>query len=143
MKKSKLLKIIICIITIIVGSNNIVANAKTVKIERDNNPEGVTVLSARDVEYYIEIDEETKIGYVVFINRGIEEVIGTCNIVVYDRYNTLGYSLCEDENVSDTTFLGYMEIIIIDEENNAGYIAKMSGILNTIFTVHDEVYIHN
>jgi len=108
--------------------------AAKITIVRDNNPERVTVLSLNDVEYSIEVDEETEIGYVVYTVNGVDEIIGTCEVIVIDAQNPSGYILCGDEVSSSC---GSLTITITNELTGEGYISSISGDLGYVFVLND------
>ena len=114
-------------------------NAARVNISKDPNLGGVQVLSLLDKECYINIDEETGYGYVVSVINNDEEVLGTCSVVVVNRDNPEGYTLCSEDTTM--TSFGTMVIVINNEVENEGIIYSISGQLENLFDVNDKVAI--
>ena len=61
----KLFKAFLILIVVALCGSIVIVEAKGITIIRDDNPDGVSVLSIDNENYYIEIDEETNVGYVM------------------------------------------------------------------------------
>ena len=90
-------------------------------------------------DFYINIDEETGYGYVVSVTNNDEEVLGSCSVVVVNRDNPEGYTLCSED--STMTSFGTMVIVITNEVENEGIIYSISGQLENLFDANDRVAI--
>lgn len=62
--------------------SDVVVGIKGITIIKDENPDGVSVLSIDNENYYIEIDEETNVGYVMQKLDNETIVLGTCEVSV-------------------------------------------------------------
>lgn len=129
------LLVVMCLVTF----TSVSVNAARVNISKDPNLGGVQVLSLLDKEYYINIDEETGYGYVVSVINNDEEVLGTCSVVVVNRDNPEGYTLCSEDTT--ITSFGTMVIVITNEVENEGIIYSISGQLENLFDANDKVAI--
>lgn len=129
------LLVVMCLVTF----TSVSVNAARVNISKDPNLGGVQVLSLLDKEYYINIDEETGYGYVVSVINNDEEVLGTCSVVVVNRDNPEGYTLCSEDTT--ITSFGTMVIVITNEVENEGIIYFISGQLENLFDANDKVAI--
>lgn len=129
------LLVVMCLVTF----TSVSVNAARVNISKDPNLGGVQVLSLLDKECYINIDEETGYGYVVSVINNDEEVLGTCSVVVVNRDNPEGYTLCSEDTT--ITSFGTMVIVITNEVENEGIIYSISGQLENLFDVNDKVAI--
>ena len=129
------LLVVMCLVTF----TSVSVNAARVNISKDPNLGGVQVLSLLDKECYINIDEETGYGYVVSVINNDEEVLGTCSVVVVNRDNPEGYTLCSEDTT--ITSFGTMVIVITNEVENEGIIYYISGQLENLFDANDKVAI--
>lgn len=102
-------------------------SAAKIIIITNPNPGGVHVLSLNEINYSIEVDEETEIGYVVYSINGMDEILGTCNVMITDITNNNTYNLC----VSDDNELGS---IVITVDRNSQIITETSGEVSDIFS---------
>ncbi len=112
-------------------------NAAKVNIIRDDNRSGVVVISLYDTDYYIDINEDTNIGYVIVSINGEEETLGTCTITVIDEENQSRHVLCSEGEDS----LGCMTLVITNEETNEGYISIVTGEMSNLFNVNQIITI--
>lgn len=129
------LLVVMCLVTF----TSVSVNAARVNISKDPNLGGVQVLSLLDKECYINIDEETGYGYVVSVINNDEEVLGSCSVVVVNRDNPEGYTLCSEDTTM--TSFGTMVIVITNEVENEGIIYSISGQLENLFDANDRVAI--
>lgn len=129
------LLVVMCLVTF----TSVSVNAARVNISKDPNLGGVQVLSLLDKECYINIDDETGYGYVVSVINNDEEVLGTCSVVVVNRDNPEGYTLCSED--TSLTSYGTMVIVITNEVENEGIIYSISGQLENLFNANDKVAI--
>lgn len=129
------LLVVMCLVTF----TSVSVNAARVNVSKDPNLGGVQVLSLLDKECYVNIDDETGYGYVVSVLEDNEEILGTCSVVVVNRDNPKGYTLCSE----DTSFESYgtMVIVITNEVENEGIIYSISGQLENLFDANDKVAI--
>lgn len=141
MKKSKKIFFAMAILAFLffIGMSTYSANAKGIRIKKDINVEGVTLYSLSSKEYAIIIDDETNIGYVVCTLNGVEQILGTCKVVVIDLENPDGYALCE----SDDNSYGELTIVVTDETTKIGYVENVTDELAIIFEVNDQVVLEN
>ena len=125
----------IFIFILILGMGNV--NAKKIVIEEDENPDGIVIMSLGDVSYYIDVDEENQLGYVVRSMNGNDVVLGTCTVVVIDAQNPNGYVLCLENEDS----LGTLTIEITNELTREGHIETLTGELANLFEINVEVVV--
>lgn len=124
--KKRILKIFVLVLVFTLFIGTIKVNAARVTIVKDENPDRVDVLSLSNNEFYVSIDDETKIGYLINCVRGNEEIIGTCEIYVIDHVNDLNYTLCYDNENS-------VGSIIINIDEYGSYISNTTGDISNIF----------
>lgn len=138
MKKVKLFVLSFIFMLFLVFCSAINVNASRAVIIKNENPEGVTVLTIDDELYYILTSEtDENYGYVVYSNNENEVIIGSCSIIVYSDENPSGYVYCNvDSNFED---LGVIEVNIIDNINNIGIVRYVSNSSNGIFTVGTKI----
>ncbi len=91
--------------------------------------------SLEDESYYVEINEETNVGYVVCSFNGEKEIVGTCTVIIINEENSNGYEVCTGQN--DT--LGIITIVITDEITSTGYVSDVTDELVGVFTVNEQV----
>ncbi len=132
--KKKIFKILVIVLflTLFLGTTEV--NAARVTIVKDENPERVDVLSLSNDEFYVNIDDDTEIGYLIHCFRDVEELIGTCEIFVVDLNESTSYLLCAaDENSLGT--------IVISIDDNEQIITSVNGELSNIFYIGTNVVI--
>ena len=134
--KKRLFFIIFMFVAIFLFMTTIEVQAAKITIVRDNNPEGVTVLSLFNEKYSIEIDDETEIGYVVYTVDGVDEIIGSCEVIVIDSQNPSGYVLCSDEIDRSC---GSLTITITNELTGEGFVSSVSGDLGYVFCLNSNI----
>lgn len=91
--------------------------------------------SLEDESYYVEINEETNVGYVVCSFNDEKEIVGTCTVIIINEENPNGYEVCTGQN--DT--LGIITIVITDEITSTGYVSDVTDELVGVFTVNEQV----
>lgn len=126
---------LMCLIT----TSIMTVSASSIVIVKDTNPSGVVGLSLGDENYSIAIDDETGYGYVVSTLNNNEEILGSCSVIVIDRENPNGYTLCSED--SSMTSYGTMVIVVTNEVNSEGVIHSISGQFNELFDINDKVVI--
>ena len=139
--KIKSFKLIVCLLCLgfITIITSVTVDAARVNIVKDPNVEGVQILSLDNENYYVEIDEETGYGYIIWDNGFESKILGTCIIYLINENNDQ-ISLCiEDNNFS---YFGIMSIKLTDEINNKGYIDYVNGKLSSIVDFGSEVIIN-
>lgn len=127
---------VICIT--IVNSLSVNA-AKT--IEKDNNPLGVVLYTLNSSEYYLEINEDENRGYLIELNNGQEEIVGTCSVIIQSEEEHSIPSEYIDFN--NTSSLGSIVIILTDSETGKGYVQNVNGELANLFVVNEKVIVSN
>lgn len=108
--------------------------AKGITIIRDDNPDGVSVLSIDNENYYIEIDEKTKVGYVMQKLNNETIVLGTCevSVIVGDK----------DPEVLCVSAENTMGSLVIVTNNNILTISLNEGYISGIFIINTKVIIN-
>lgn len=96
-------------------------------IVRDQNPDGVTVLTDEDEIYQIEVDENTGIGYVICVADNERLTLGTVEVTIIDG-DKEPELLCS----AGTNSMGSLVITI---SNNTSVVTSSTGTINTIFAV--------
>lgn len=119
-----------------------VVSASDIIIIRNPNPGGVTVLSLNQVVYHIETsDDDNPIGYLVRTTNGEDEVLGTCTVIVIDRFNPNGYVLCSDQGSNNSC--GTLIINITNRITGEGYVKSVSGSLRNIFSRNTRIRLND
>lgn len=111
--------------------------AKKIIIEEDDNPDGVTDFVLGNREYFIEINEETGIGFVIYSSNNNDYVLGTCSVTVIDE-NQNEYIECNSS--ANFEVLGEITLIKLSDDNEF-YISSLTGEVSNIFTLNDVVRI--
>ena len=137
--KKTLLRVILLVFICCITFSTISAKAARVVVIEDPNPDGVSVLSSMNLNYEIYIDEDTGYGYVISIEDGQEEILGTCSIIVISRDNLTSYVLCIDDS-SEISY-GSMIIEFINEMETTGRVISTTGELENIFDKNNKVTI--
>ncbi len=133
--KKRILKIFLLVLVFTLYIGTIKVNAARVTIVKDENPDRVDVLSLSNNEFYVSIDDETKIGYLTNCVRGNEEIIGTCEILVVDLNESTNYLLCS----ADENNVGTVVITIIENQQT---ITNVTGEISNIFYIGSSVIIN-
>lgn len=126
--------LVLCFMTF--GYMRVNASSKIVLNSGDEET-GVRLCSLDDIEYqyYIEIGDETNVGYVVNCVRNIEKVLGTCKIYVIDEVNSTNYLLCN----SDDNNMGTVVITITENEQ---IVTNVTGEISNVFHLGSSVSIN-
>lgn len=134
--KKFLFKILIISFMFIFLVKTLNVSAKKLEIENEFDDNVGSVLVLNDIEFYVEVDEETKIGYVVTECRGVKEVIGTCDVTIVDTNNTLieNFCLSSDNNVGT---------MVITMDDGFYIITESHGDISNVFYVGASVAICN
>jgi len=136
----KIFKVFCLVLFFFVFVNSINLNAIIIDINQegggseedgDKSPYGLCL------DYFINMDEETNIGYLERCINGNNVVLGTCEVIIIDVLNPEGYILCNDDNNS----LGSIIILIDSNDEEKGTIVNVNGEINTIVSVNEEVSI--
>ena len=81
----KLLRILVFVVVAVLAVGYVSLNvAAGIIIVRDQNPDGVTVLTDEDEIYQIEVDENTGIGYVICGADNERLTLGTVEVTIID-----------------------------------------------------------
>lgn len=133
--KKRILKIFVLVFVFALFIGTIKVNAARVTIVKDENPDRVDVLSLSNNEFYVSIEDETKIGYLTNCVRGNEEIIGTCEILVVDLNESTNYLLCSaDENNVGT--------VVITITENEQIVTNVTGEISNVFYLGSTVIIN-
>ena len=133
--KKRIFKIFVLVLVFTLFIGTIKVNAARVTIVKDENPDRVDVLSLINNEFYVSIDDETKIGYLTNCVRGNEEIIGTCEILVVDLNSSTDYLLCcADENNMGT--------VVITITENEQIVTNVTGEISSVFYLGSSVVIN-
>lgn len=111
----KIVKLFLIITLLILVCGNVNVEAKSIKIHsQSGGPEGgggVNTLTLNNSEYYIYVDEITGVGYLINKHNGQENIIGTCQVIIFDVSNSQSYIWC----LSNEENLGTIEVSIIKD----------------------------
>lgn len=133
-KMKKIFKVIFITMIFVLLCGIIKIDAKTIKIhDHSGGPEGggggVNTLTLFDSEYYIEIDDTTNIGYIVYVENGNEIILGTCEVILVDNNSHEQFICYSADNNLGT-------IIIEDiNSNSLGTVIYVNGIVNQYVVV--------
>jgi len=130
----KIFKAFLIIIIVALFGIKAVIEANGIIIIRDENPDGSTVLSIDNECYYIEIDEETNVGYVIQKLDNETIVIGTCEVSVIDGD--------KDPEVLCVSAENSMGSLVIVTDNSVSTISLSEGDISIIFTIDTKVIIN-
>lgn len=108
--------------------------------DEDENDSHVVLYSQEERSYHIEVNEETNYGYVIMSTNHGNVILGSC-VVIVNKYNeTNGYNLCELDSNYDN--MGILEIMITSEISGSGFVNYVSGSLEEITMVGDEIILN-
>lgn len=130
----KLFKTFLILIVVALCGSIVIVEAKGITIIRDDNPDGVSVLSIDNENYYIEIDEETNVGYVMQKLDNETIVLGTCkvSVIVGDK----------DPEVLCVSTENSMGSLVIVTNSSVSTISLSEGDISSIFTIDTKVIIN-
>ncbi len=130
----KLFKAFLILIVVALCGSIVFVEAKGITIIRDDNPDGVSVLSIDNENYYIEIDEETNVGYVMQKLNNETIVLGTCevSVIVGDK----------DPEVLCVSAENSMGSLVIVTDIDVSTISLSEGDISSIFTIDTKVIIN-
>ena len=130
----KLFKAFLILIVVALCGSIVVEEVKWIIIIRDDNPDGVSLLLIDNENYYIEIDEETNVGYVMQKLDNETIALGTCEVsVIVGDKNPEG--LC----VSTENSMGSLVIVT---NNSVSTISLSEGDISSIFIIDTKVIIN-
>lgn len=130
----EIFKAFLILIVVALCCSIVFVEAKGITIIRDDNPDGVSVLSIDNENYYIEIDEKTKVGYVMQKLNNETIVLGTCevSVIVGDK----------DPEVLCVSAENTMGSLVIVTNNNILTISLNEGYISGIFIINTKVIIN-
>lgn len=130
-KKGKFIFVFAVLFVVFTMIGTVAVNAAEKIVFKDNsNPDFESVLSLKNDEYTIEINEETKVGYVVKANDNSIIELGTCKVTVVDYDNRDVYVLCYD---IEENSLGEMVITISD---GVSTVTSLNGEIESIIELN-------
>ena len=134
----KIIKMFCCfVVLLVITISNLSVNAARIVIERDDNPSDAVVYSIGEENYYIEVDDEKKIGHVINCEDNLIIELGTCKVTVIDYDNKDAYVLCNDTKENS---LGE---IVITISNDISIITYINGEIETIMELYTTVIIED
>lgn len=122
MKKISLFIFIIFTLSLLLNIN---VDAAKIKIVKDPNSTWTGILSIDNNEYSIKINEETRIGYVIFSGDNNYHILGTCTVIVFDFNNSYCNILSNAEEQEDN--LGTIKIVMDKYSEYSGVINDVDG----------------
>ena len=127
----KTIKLFVVLFLVMLCCVNITVGAASVKIVKNEggNEEGSNTLALFNDEFYIEVDEDTNIGYLIHKNRGNDIVIGTCKVELINSITSDNSIICYSNSMNN---LGSL-IIVFD--NESGVVVEAVGDIENIFCV--------
>ena len=127
----KTIKLFVVLFLFMLCCVNITVGAASVKIVKNEggNEEGSNTLALFNDEFYIEVDEDTNIGYLIHKNRGNDIVIGTCKVELINSITSDNSIICYSNSMNN---LGSL-IIVFD--NESGVVVEAVGDIENIFCV--------
>lgn len=131
----KTIKLFVVLFLFMLCCVNITVGAASVKIVKNEggNEEGSNTLALFNDEFYIEVDEDTNIGYLIQKSRETEIVIGTCKVEIINNITNESSILCYSDCQNDLGF------IIISCYNEDGTIISSYGDVSIIFEIGAKV----
>ena len=135
MKKFKKLFFVILLFVVVCISamGNVSVNAAKVVIKEEDNDLGVVLYSLNNNEYYIEINEVERCGYVYEEKNGNITLLGTCSITIIIENDLTIY-----EDLSVDSF-GSIIIEISNSSCGEGYVLSVTGTLSEIFEENENI----
>lgn len=132
----KLFKFLVIVFMFVILLGTIEVNAAKITIVKDENPDRVNVLLDGENDYYIEIDENGNVGYLYNLVRGNSELVGTCDIVIYDITDHTYYTLCSSSYNS-------IGSLVITNNQDSLIISEATGDISNVFYVGAQVIIND
>lgn len=130
----KLFKFLVIVFMFVILLGTIEVNAAKITIVKDENPDRVNVLSLNDDNYFIVIDEQNNLCYVLLkLDIDNDEIVGTCKIIMVDELGMISEFGCIENS------LGEITITLID--SNEGYISQLTGEMSNYFDVNNYIII--
>ena len=123
----KLLRFLVFVVVAVLAVGYVSLNvAAGIIIVRDQNPDGVTVLTDEDEIYQIEVDENTGIGYVICVADNERLTLGTVEVTIIDGDKEPELLCSSGQNSMGTL------VITIDDDS---VVTTSVGTISTIFGV--------
>lgn len=131
----KTIKLFVVLFLFMLCCVNITVGAASVIIVKNEggNEEGSNTLALFNDEFYIEVDEDTNIGYLIQKSRETEIVIGTCKVEIINNITNESSILCYSDCQNDLGF------IVISCYNDDGTIISSYGDVSIIFEIGAKV----
>ena len=125
----KTIKLFVVLFLFMLCCVNITVGAASVKIVKNEggNEEGSNTLALFNDEFYIEVDEDTNIGYLIQKSRETENIIGTCKVEIINNITNESSIICYSDCQND------LGIIVVSYYNDDWTIISSYGDISIIF----------
>lgn len=134
----KTIKLLLVLFLFMLCCVNITVGAASVKIVKNEggNEEGSNTLALFNDEFYIEVDEDTNIGYLIQKSRETENIIGTCKVEIINNITNESSIICYSDCQNDLGF------IIIICNSDSGVVIDSFGDIEFIFSQGTNVQVN-